>query len=164
MHSKPYLPWLILLIPLSIMLTGQIFAKQSGNYIATGGSILVPDRVRDARRLISRGFLWIFIVRRMRLVFAYPVMSINYILVLFVSWFIFDEKIISTNLIGAGLISLGVVLIGFGEKYNGKDAYPNSKRSARPGKDAYPSSKRSARPGKDAYPSSKRSARPGKRV
>jgi len=84
----------------------------------------------------------------MRLVFAYPVMSINYILVLLVSYFVFNEEIVSTNLIGAGLIGLGVVLVGVGEKYTGKDAYPSSKRSARPGKDAYPSSKRSARPGK----------------
>ncbi len=120
MSSKPPLPWPVLLIPLSIMLLGQIFAKLSGNYIASGGSILNTYSLISYICLISRGFLWIFIIRRMRLVFAYPVMSINYILVLLVSYFIFKEEIVSTNLIGAGLISLGVILIGIGEKYNGR--------------------------------------------
>lgn len=122
MHSKPHLPWPVLLLPLSIMLIGQIFAKMSGIYIGSGGSIINIYSLISYICLISRGFLWIFIIRRMRLVFAYPVMSINYILVLLVSYFVFHEEIVSTNLAGAGLISLGVILIGFGEKYNRRSA------------------------------------------
>ena len=110
--------WPVLLLPLSIMLLGQIFAKMSGIHIGSGGSILNIYTLVSYLCLISRGFLWIFIIRRMRLVFAYPVMSLNYILVLLVSYFIFNEEIVSTNLIGAGLISLGVILIGFGERHN----------------------------------------------
>ncbi len=122
MSSKSLLPWPVLLLPLSIMLIGQIFAKMSGMHIEFGGSILNIYSLISYICLISRGFIWIFIVRRMRLVFAYPVMSVNYILVLLVSYFIFDEQIVSTNLIGAGLISLGVILIGFGEKNNRRAA------------------------------------------
>ncbi len=122
MLSKSPLPWPVLLLPLSIMLIGQIFAKMSGMHIEFGGSILNIYSLISYICLISRGFIWIFIVRRMRLVFAYPVMSVNYILVLLVSYFIFDEQIVSTNLIGAGLISLGVILIGFGEKNNRRAA------------------------------------------
>ena len=118
MSTRPYLPWPVIFIPLIIMLAGQIFAKLSGNLIGTGGSILNIYSLISYFCLISRGFLWIFIVRRMRLVFAYPVMSLNYILVLLVSYFVFHEEIVSANLIGAGLISLGVVLIGYGERYN----------------------------------------------
>lgn len=116
MQTKTNLHYTALLLPLSIMLAGQIFAKLSGNYIGSGGSIINIYSLISYFCLIIRGFLWIFIVRRMRLVFAYPVMSLNYILVLFVSHFVFHEKILGTNLIGAGLISLGVVLIGLGEK------------------------------------------------
>jgi len=118
MNNKKTLPLPVLIIPLAIMLTGQIFAKLSGNYIASGGSIINIYSLVSYICLISRGFVWIFIIRKMRLVYAYPLMSINYILVLFVSRFFFNERIISSNLIGAGLISLGVVLIGVGEKYN----------------------------------------------
>ncbi|RKX88102.1 MAG: hypothetical protein DRP58_01255 [Spirochaetes bacterium] len=118
MKNKNTLPLPVLIVPLSIMLAGQIFAKMSGNYIGSGGSFINIYSLISYICLISRGFVWIFIIRKMRLVYAYPLMSINYILVLFVSRIFFNERIISSNLIGAGLISLGVVLIGFGEKYN----------------------------------------------
>ncbi|MEA1911472.1 MAG: hypothetical protein U9N32_07335 [Spirochaetota bacterium] len=120
--KNPYLPPSVLLLPLSIMLMGQIFAKMSGNYIASGGSIINIYSLLSYICLICRGFIWIIIIRRMRLVFAYPVMSLNYILVLLVSHLIFNEEIVSTNLIGAGLIGLGVILIGLGEKYNRRAA------------------------------------------
>ena len=118
MKNKKTLPIPVLIIPLTIMLAGQIFAKLSGNFIAFGGSIINIYSLISYICLISRGFLWVFIIRRMRLVFAYPVLSINYILVLLVSYFVFNEQIVLSNLVGAGLISLGVVLIGLGEKYN----------------------------------------------
>ena len=108
------------MLPLGIMLIGQIFAKLSGIVIESGGSILNIYSLFSYICLLSRGFIWIFIIRRMRLVFAYPVMSLNYILVLLVSYFFFDEKIISTNLIGAGFISAGVILIGLGERQTEK--------------------------------------------
>lgn len=122
MPAEKKLPVPVLLIPLGIMLFGQIFAKLSGNYISTGGTILNIYSLFSYLCLLSRGFIWIFIIRRMKLVFAYPVMSLNYILVLLVSHLIFHEKIVSTNLIGAGLIGLGVILIGLGEKYNRRAA------------------------------------------
>ena len=134
MSTKTILPWPVLLLPLGIMLIGQIFAKLSGNIIESGGSILNIYSLFSYICLLSRGFLWIFIIRRMRLVFAYPVMSLNYILVLLVSHIFFHEEVVSTNLLGAGFITAGVIFIGFGEKQTGKVAYPSSKRSARPGK------------------------------
>ena len=134
MSTNNILPSPVLLLPLGIMLLGQIFAKMSGIIIESGGSILNIYSLISYVCLLSRGFIWIFIIRRMRLVFAYPVMSLNYILVLLVSHFFFHEEIINTNLLGAGFITAGVVIIGFGEKKTRKVAYPSSKRSARPGK------------------------------
>ncbi len=119
MSTKIIIHWSVLLIPLGIMLIGQIFAKLSGVIIGSGGSIINIYSLVSYVCLISRGFLWIFIIRKMRLVFAYSVMSLNYILVLLVSHFFFHEEIISTNLFGAGFISAGVIVIGFGEKWAG---------------------------------------------
>ena len=112
--------WTVLILPLGIMLIGQIFAKLSGTVIESGGSILNIYSLVSYICLLSRGFLWILIIRKMRLVFAYPVMSLNYILVLLVSHFFFHEEIISANLLGAGFITAGVILIGFGERQTGK--------------------------------------------
>ncbi len=120
--SAMHLTWPVLIFPLGIMLIGQIFAKLSGIIIESGGTILNIYSLCSYICLLSRGFLWIIIIRRMRLVFAYPVMSINYILVLIVSRFFFHEEILSANLIGAGLITAGVILIGFGERQTRKAA------------------------------------------
>ena len=150
MTTRTFLPWPALLLPLGIMLIGQIFAKMSGIYISSGGSIVNFYSLISYICLISRGFLWIFIVRRMRLVFAYSVMSINYILVLLVSHFIFHEEIIGTNLIGAGLIGLGVILIGVGEKFTARIAYPGSKDACASSKLTCDQHKRSPRPGRTA--------------
>ncbi len=120
MSTKIILPRLVLLLPLGIMLMGQIFAKQSGIIIESGGTILNIYSLLSYICLLSRGFLWIFIIRRMRLVFAYPVLSLNYILVLLVSHFFFQEEIVNANLFGAGFITAGVVLIGIGERQNRK--------------------------------------------
>jgi len=112
--------WPVLLLPLGIMLIGQTFAKLSGLVIESGGSIVNIYSLFSYICLLSRGFIWIFIIRRMRLVFAYPAMSLNYILVLLVSHFFFHEEIISANLFGAGFITAGVILIGLGERQTGK--------------------------------------------
>ena len=122
MSTKTILPGPVLILPLSIMLVGQIFAKMSGNFISSEGNIINVYSLISYICLISRGVLWIFIIRRMRLVFAYPVMSLNYILVLIVSHFFFHEEIVSANLIGAGLITAGVILIGIGERQTRKAA------------------------------------------
>ena len=150
MSTKTYYPWPVLLLPLSIMLIGQIFAKMSGIHIASGGTIVNVYSLISYICLISRGFIWIFIVRRMRLVFAYPLMSINYILVLLVSYFIFNEEVVSTNLIGTGLIGLGVILVGVGEKIAGRDKYPSSRDACASSKLACDQHKRNARPGRTA--------------
>lgn len=120
MSTKSILPLPVLFFPLGIMIIGQIFAKMSGLIIESGGSILNIYSLLSYICLISRGFIWIFIIRRMRLVFAYPVMSLNYIMVLLVSHFYFNEEIVSSNLLGAGFITAGVILIGFGEKQTRK--------------------------------------------
>jgi drug/metabolite transporter (DMT)-like permease len=114
------LSYYIFIFPICIMLAGQIFAKLSGNLIGSGGSILNIYSLFSYSCLISRGLLWIFIIRRMRLVFAYPVMSINYVLVLIVSHYYFHEKIQLSNLIGSGLITMGIIFIGLGERHNRK--------------------------------------------
>ena len=91
MSKKSTLPWPVLLLPLGIMLAGQILAKLSGTVIASGGSIFNTFSFLSYTCLIGRGILWIFIIRRMRLVFAYPVMSLNYILVLLLSRFLWRK-------------------------------------------------------------------------
>lgn len=55
--------------------------------------------------------LWIFVVSRFELSFAYPVsMTLSYMLIVVLSWWIFDENITMMRWIGVGLMCAGVVL------------------------------------------------------
>jgi drug/metabolite transporter (DMT)-like permease len=65
--------------------------------------------------LVMYGFatiLWLFILSRVPLSIAYPVQSIAYVLAVFGAYFIFNEPLSPTKIIGAILIILGVSLIG----------------------------------------------------
>uniref|UniRef100_C5D881 EamA domain-containing protein n=1 Tax=Geobacillus sp. (strain WCH70) TaxID=471223 RepID=C5D881_GEOSW len=65
--------------------------------------------------LVMYGFatiLWLFILSRVPLSIAYPVQSIAYVLAVFGAYFIFNEPLSPTKIIGVILIILGVSLIG----------------------------------------------------
>lgn len=108
--------WLPLLLTVGIMLCGQIMAKKAGMAINNGDSLLNTYSLLSYTCLLLRGVLWIWVVRNLRLVFAYPILSINYILVLAASAVLFGEAITVFNAAGAFLIATGVILSGMGER------------------------------------------------
>jgi len=55
--------------------------------------------------------LWIFVVSKLELSFAYPVsMTLSYMLILVLSWWLFDENMSITRWIGVALMCLGVII------------------------------------------------------
>ncbi len=54
---------------------------------------------------------WIVTLSRVELSFAYPLISIGYVLVLFLSALLFKEKVLPVHYAGVALIISGVVLI-----------------------------------------------------
>ncbi len=55
--------------------------------------------------------LWIFVVSKLELSFAYPVsMTLSYMLILVLSWWFFDENLSITRWIGVALMCAGVLL------------------------------------------------------
>jgi len=65
--------------------------------------------------LIMRGWIWIFIIRKIKLSTAYPVLSLTYIFILLISRFLFDERITRFNIVGTVLIITGIAFLGIGE-------------------------------------------------
>ena len=63
-----------------------------------------------ATYVVSTGF-WIISLSKFDLSFAYPFLSIGYILILIVSYFIFKENITWFKIAGVGLIVFGIFLI-----------------------------------------------------
>ncbi|HEY7399412.1 MAG TPA: EamA family transporter [Actinomycetota bacterium] len=56
--------------------------------------------------------VWLVVLSRASLSFAYPFASLSYVLILVLGRFVLDERITSLRLAGVALIVAGVVLVG----------------------------------------------------
>ena len=79
---------------------------------------------------LLRGLLWVFLLRKLKLVLAYPLMSIGYILVLVVSFLFFKEPLTVGKMAGALLLMTGVSLVSYGEVRQKKAVERAAERSA----------------------------------
>lgn len=55
--------------------------------------------------------LWVKVLTKLELSYAYPLVSIGYVLVMICSYWLFREQLSLPRLFGTGLIILGVVLV-----------------------------------------------------
>ena len=100
---------LLLLLPLALLTLGQ-GAARAGAHSGVPGWYLVSYLA-----LLARGVVWIAVLRRFPLSFAYPMMSLGYILILLLSVFGFGEALPRGAAVGVPLILFGVALIKRGE-------------------------------------------------
>ncbi|MBC2425350.1 SMR family transporter, partial [Clostridium beijerinckii] len=64
--------------------------------------------------IISYGLsflLWIKVLSKVELSYAYPMVSLGYVLVMLFSYFIFKENITPLRILGIAFIILGVILV-----------------------------------------------------
>jgi len=107
--------YFLLLIPIVLITLGQTFSKLGAEELNSSNSILNIFFILGYALLILRGIVWVYIIRKINLSFAYPVQSFSYVLILGISYFVFKESISFINLAGVLLISLGIVLISSAE-------------------------------------------------
>ncbi|MCL5986643.1 MAG: EamA family transporter [Actinobacteria bacterium] len=116
----------ILLIILSILIAigGQVLLKIGMNQISSA-EILSLNGARDFFLAILRSplvmtglflyglsaIVWLIILSRVDLSFAYPMIGISYIFMIFISRFLLKEHVSPLRWIGAVVISIGVVII-----------------------------------------------------
>jgi drug/metabolite transporter (DMT)-like permease len=55
--------------------------------------------------------IWLFILSKLPLSLAYPLVSMGYVLVVFFSWLLLHEHVSSTRILGVVVICLGVTLL-----------------------------------------------------
>ena len=55
--------------------------------------------------------VWLFILSKLPLSLAYPLVSMGYVLVVFFSWLLLREEVNTARLVGVAVICLGVVLL-----------------------------------------------------
>ena len=105
---------------------GQLILKQqmSGLPPLPGGAAAVPELLRLilTRPLIFSGLasafvaslFWMAAIQRFPLSYAYPFMSLTYVLVFGLAWVLFGDAMSGTKTVGLVLICSGVALIARG--------------------------------------------------
>lgn len=56
-------------------------------------------------------FLWMIVLRKADLSYAYPMVSFGYILIYVASYFLFNESINLTRIIGLAVIIIGIIIL-----------------------------------------------------
>jgi multidrug transporter EmrE-like cation transporter len=114
---------LLVLVPIAIGVAGQLFLKQGmmqiGHFAITPGSLFstlgrVFLNVCVLFGLFLYAFsamLWLIVLSRMDLSFAYPMLSVGYVAVLLFSWLVFHEPVSVIRWLGVFVICGGVFLI-----------------------------------------------------
>ena len=102
-------------IPLLLLLFGQASAKWGSSLSAESGALISYPHLISYAFLIIRGLIWILILERIPLIFAYSVYSIQFVLVVLLGVVFFSEKLSPAQVFGTLLILGGVFFCGLGE-------------------------------------------------
>lgn len=119
---------IILFTAISMGAVGQILIKSGMNIVRekSGGDLgpfvkAIPRIITNFRVLggltvyVFSTVLWLWILTRIPLSFAYPCISISYIIIIFAGKFLFKEKIDGWKIGAIILILTGVVCLGLSE-------------------------------------------------
>ncbi len=109
----------MLLFAVALGVTGQILLKQG---VSSSGAItgVSKDLIGIILRpLVLLGFacygvsslFWLVVLSRTELSYAYPMIALGYVLVFFLSWWLFHDKVTWVRVGGLVLICMGVVLV-----------------------------------------------------
>ncbi len=110
-------PFYLILISVSLGVIGQLCLKQGMRGFGGNFSELFLYALRSPFVISGFGFyalsslIWLIVLSRVNLSYAYPMLSIGYVLIVFFSWLIFKENIGLWHWAGVILICLGVSLL-----------------------------------------------------
>jgi len=118
--------WLLLLITITAAASAQFLLKLGAVKLA--GSLSEPGVVRFVVRALSTptvllglvvygasAFLWVLVLGKLDLSFAYPMVASGYILVSLLSWGILNERMTVMKGMALLVIAVGVALLGLSQ-------------------------------------------------
>ncbi|MFZ5640330.1 MAG: EamA family transporter [Bacillota bacterium] len=109
--------YMLILLPLSLMVIGQIMTKIG----SAAGSFVNTYIILGYTALLARGLAWVFVLKRLPISFAYPVMSISFVLILLASYYFFNETFTVYKVAGSLLIIAGVIFTSLGKLAEGRE-------------------------------------------
>jgi drug/metabolite transporter (DMT)-like permease len=107
--------YFLLLIPLALIVADQTFSKIGVQYALENTRVVNKYILMAYALLFLRGVAWIFLLKLIRLSYAYPLMSVAYFFILLISFFVFNESLSLWNICGTCIIVFGVVLMSISE-------------------------------------------------
>lgn len=97
---------------------GQFLLKIASNGLQTGHglwqlglSLINLKMISAITCFVTSMLMWIFVLRKMELSIAYPMVSLGYIFVMLLSFYFLQESIGLTKLVGTGMIVAGVIVL-----------------------------------------------------
>ena len=91
---------------------GRIDTIDLSNILSLIGKAALSPIILFGLGLYVVGFVvWLIVLSRVDLSFAYPMISLNYVLVMFFSWLVLGEHLDFTRLIGVLVICAGVAIL-----------------------------------------------------
>jgi len=115
-------PKVLLIFSILIGSCGQVMMKLGVNSIGgvsfNGAPAQVLIHIFTCPYIIAGLFcvgismlLWLTVISKLELSFAYPIVALSYVIILLFGWLALSEHISATRLAGIGCIMVGVVLI-----------------------------------------------------
>jgi multidrug transporter EmrE-like cation transporter len=111
------LPAFFLLIAISLGATGQVALKHGMRYAQVTGLGALLQAVFTPYVLLGLGLyavssgFWLVVLSKWKLSYAYPMIAISYIGVVFLSRLVFSEKVAPLQWLGIVMMCLGLVLV-----------------------------------------------------
>ncbi len=91
---------------------GRVDTIDLSNILSLIGKAALSPIILFGLGLYVVGFIvWLIVLSRVDLSFAYPMISLNYVLIVFFSWLVLGEHLDLTRLIGVLVICSGVVIL-----------------------------------------------------
>ena len=110
-----YKIYALLVLYFVLLVMGQILGKLGSEHISianrTIGDALFLYLILSYLLMAVSGFIWLFIIKTLDLSYAYPFMSLSYVTMLFVSYYLFNETITEWKVGGSILITFGVIAV-----------------------------------------------------
>ncbi|BDI17995.1 hypothetical protein ANSO36C_37970 [Nostoc cf. commune SO-36] len=107
------IPYVILFISILFSISGQLLMKHTMSH--TNEGLFTWEFIQQLILAVGVYCLgvanWILALRSVKLSIAYPLTSLNYVGILFGSYYFFNEEITLTRIAGVMTIFLGVLLV-----------------------------------------------------
>ncbi|NLP44417.1 MAG: EamA family transporter [Peptococcaceae bacterium] len=110
--------YILALISVALGSIGQFLLKLASGELKVGGglwqlalSFINFKMIVAITCFVTSMILWVFVLRKLELSIAYPMVSLGYVFVMLLSFYFLQEQIYLTKLLGTALIVVGVIVL-----------------------------------------------------